>query len=72
MDNLHQSSLESDRDSLKSKLFECYEEIKESINFKSKLIVSLIQSINSDNSNLFKKGKKLNFYHRHSAYCLRR
>ena len=57
MDNLHQS-LESDRDSLKSKLLEYYKEIKESINFKSKLITSLIQSINSDNFALVKKSKK--------------
>lgn len=57
MDSLRQS-LESDRDSLKSKLFEYYEEIKESINFKSKLITSLIQSINSDNFSLVKKSKK--------------
>ena len=62
MDNLHQSQslLEPDKDSLQSKLFEYYEEIKESINFKSKLIVSLIQSINSDNFDLFKKSKKYN------------
>ena len=62
MDNLHQSQslLESDKDSLQSKLFEYYEEIKESINFKSKLIVSLIKSINSDNFDLFKKSKKYN------------
>lgn len=59
MDSLRQS-LESDRDSLKSKLFEYYEEIKESINFKSKLITSLIQSINSDNFSLVKKSKKYN------------
>ena len=57
MDSLRQS-LESDRDSLKSKLLEYYEEIKESINFKSKLITSLIQSINSDNFSLVKKSKK--------------
>ena len=59
MDSLRQS-LESDRDSLKSKLLEYYEEIKESINFKSKLITSLIQSINSDNFSLVKKSKKYN------------
>ena len=59
MDSLRQS-LESDRDSLKSKVLEYYEEIKESINFKSKLITSLIQSINSDNFSLVKKSKKYN------------
>lgn len=44
---------------IKSKLLECYEESKENIDFKWKLIFSLIQSIKEDNSQFFSKSKKI-------------
>jgi len=40
---------------IKNKLLECYEESKENIDFKSKLIFSLIQSIKEDNAQFFSK-----------------
>ena len=40
---------------IKNKLLECYEESKENIDFKSKLIFSLIQSIKEDNTQFFSK-----------------
>ena len=40
---------------LKNKLIEYYEESKENINFKSKLIFALIQSIKEDNTQFFSK-----------------
>lgn len=46
-----------EENSLKNKLLECYEESKENINFKSQLIISLIQSIKEENNQFFSKGK---------------
>ena len=46
-----------EENSIKSKLIECYEESKENINFKSQLIISLIQSIKEENNQFFSKGK---------------
>ena len=40
---------------IKNKLLEFYEESKENIDFKSKLIFSLIQSIKEDNTQFFSK-----------------
>ena len=40
---------------LKNKFIECYEESKENINFKSQLILCLIQSIKEDNKQFFSK-----------------
>ena len=40
---------------IKNKLLEYYEESKENIDFKSKLIFSLIQSIKEDNTQFFSK-----------------
>ena len=46
-----------EENSMKTKLIECYEESKENINFKSQLIISLIQSIKEENNQFFSKGK---------------
>ena len=46
-----------EENNLKNKLIECYEESKENINFKSKLIFSLIQSIKEENNQFFSKSK---------------
>ena len=46
-----------EENSIKDRLIECYEESKENINFKSQLIVSLIQSIKEENNQLFSKSK---------------
>lgn len=46
-----------EENSIKNRLIECYEESKENINFKSQLIVSLIQSIKEENNQLFSKSK---------------
>ena len=43
--------------SIKNKLIECFEESKENINFKSQLIISLIQSIKEENNQFFSKSK---------------
>ena len=43
--------------SFKNKLIEYYEESKENINFKSQLILSLIQSIKEENNQFFSKSK---------------
>ena len=40
---------------IKNKLLEYYEESKENIDFKSKLVFSLIQSIKEDNTQFFSK-----------------
>jgi hypothetical protein len=42
---------------LKNKLIEYYEESKENINFKSQLILSLVQSIKEENNQFFSKSK---------------
>jgi hypothetical protein len=49
-----------EENSIRSKLMECYEESKENINFKSQLIISLIQSIKEENNHFFSKGKLKN------------
>ena len=46
-----------EENSMKTKLIECYEESKENINFKSQLIISLIQSIKEENNQFFSNGK---------------
>ena len=46
-----------EENSMKTKLIECYEESKENINFKSQLIISLIQSIKEENNQFISKGK---------------
>ncbi len=46
-----------EENSIKDRLIECYEESKENINFKSQLIVSLIQSIKEENNHFFSKSK---------------
>jgi hypothetical protein len=54
----------TEESNLKNKLIECYEESKENINFKSQLIISLIQSIKEENNQFFGKSKyklSLNF-----------
>ena len=54
----------TEESNLKNKLIECYEESKENINFKSQLILSLIQSIKEENNQFFAKSKyklSLNF-----------
>ena len=43
--------------SFKNKLIEYFEESKENINFKSQLILSLIQSIKEENNQFFSKSK---------------
>jgi predicted DNA-binding ribbon-helix-helix protein len=45
--------------SFKDKLVEFYEESKENINFKSQLILSLIQSIKEENNQFFSKSKHI-------------
>jgi predicted DNA-binding ribbon-helix-helix protein len=45
--------------SFKDKLVEFYEESKENINFKSQLILSLIQSIKEENNQFFSKSKQI-------------
>jgi len=45
--------------SFKDKLVEFYEESKENINFKSQLILSLVQSIKEENNQFFSKSKKI-------------
>lgn len=47
--------INNDTIQIKNKLLECYEESKENIDFKSKLIFSLIQSIKEDNTQFFSK-----------------
>ena len=47
----------TEESNLKNKLIECYEESKENINFKSQLIISLIQSIKEENNQFFVKSK---------------
>ena len=42
---------------IKNKLIEFYEESKENINFKSQLIISLIQSIKEENNQFFSRSK---------------
>ena len=49
-----------EENSIRSKLMEYYEESKENINFKSQLIISLIQSIKEENNHFFSKGKLKN------------
>ena len=49
--------MEEEKSIIKNKLIECYEESKENINFKSQLILSLIQSIKEENNQFFSKGK---------------
>ena len=44
---------------LKNKFIEYYEESKENINFKSQLIISLINSIKEDNKQFFSKCKNI-------------
>ena len=56
-----------DESLIKNRLIEFYEESKENINFKSQLIISLIQSIKEENNQFFsrskfKQYKKLFFY----------
>ena len=46
-----------EENSIKDRLIECYEESKENINFKSQLILSLIQSIKEENNQFFSKSK---------------
>ena len=50
-----QKMINSDPIMIKNKLIEYYEESKENINFKSKLIFALIQSIKEDNTQFFSK-----------------
>ena len=50
-----QKMINSDPLLIKNKLIEYYEESKENINFKSKLIFALIQSIKEDNTQFFSK-----------------
>jgi predicted DNA-binding ribbon-helix-helix protein len=45
--------------SFKYKLVEFYEESKENINFKSQLILSLVQSIKEENNQFFSKSKQI-------------
>ena len=45
--------------SFKDKLVEFYEESKENINFKSQLILSLVQSIKEENNQFFSKSKQI-------------
>lgn len=49
--------MEDEKSIIKSKLIECYEESKDNINFKSQLILSLIQSIKDENNQFFSKSK---------------
>ena len=46
-----------DESSIKDRVLQCFEESKENINFKSQLIISLIQSIKEENNQLFSKSK---------------
>ena len=46
-----------DEKTIKNKLIEYYEESKENINFKTQLILSLIQSIKEENNQFFTKSK---------------
>lgn len=55
MKNNAQKLIESK--AIKNKILDYYEEINDTINFKSKLIISILQSMNKDNYNIFKKGK---------------
>lgn len=52
-----QKMINSDPIMIKNKLIEYYEESKENINFKSQLILSLIQSIKEENNQFFSKSK---------------
>ena len=45
--------------SFKDKLVEFYEESKDNINFKSQLILSLVQSIKEENNQFFSKSKQI-------------
>ena len=45
--------------SFKDKLVEFYEESKENINFKSQLILSLVQFIKEENNQFFSKSKQI-------------
>ena len=49
--------------SFKDKLVEFYEESKENINFKSQLILSLVQSIKEENNQFFSKSKQIKLIH---------
>ena len=46
-----------DESLIKNRLIEFYEESKENINFKSQLIISLIQSIKEENNQFFSRSK---------------
>lgn len=57
MKNNTQTCIVPDTDSIKQKILDYFGEINDIINFKSKLIISILQSMNIDNFNLFKKSK---------------
>ena len=54
-----QNRIESD--SLLKNIINYYEESKENINFKSQLILALIESLKDDNEQFFSKSKTISF-----------